>query len=227
MLGQIIVLYVALLVANVAFVGATFTVARQLDLHIIEMKLGLLTVFRRGRLRMGAVPLGASVRFPNVHENEGEYPEAQLFENKPRHVRTAIALAGPAGMLVAALVLRGTTGWHSFVRAFEQIVMGALAPSSRGAELVTGYLHLVTTEGAMTAIGALLAKFAAYNLFPLPIVAGGNAVIQLLSAPGKGCSEATWLTLQKVGLVILLALTLSWLWAIYTAVRLNPVASTG
>jgi len=227
MLGQIIVLYVALLFANVAFVGATFAVARQLDLHIIEMKLGLLTVLRRGKLRMGAVPLGASVRFPSAHENQGEYPDGQLFENKPRYVRTAIMLTGPAGMLVAALALRGATGWHSFVRAFEQIVMGALAPSSRGAELVTGYLHLVSTEGAVTAIGALLAKFAACNLLPLPIMAGGNALIQFLSAPGKGLSESTWYTVQKVGLVILLALMLSWFWAIYTAVRLNPVASTG
>ena len=85
----------------------------------------------------------------------------------------------------------------------------------------------MSTEGATAAIGVLVAKLAAYNLFPLPIMAGGNALIQMLSAPGKGFSESTLHTLQKVGLVVLLALTICWFWAIYTAVRLNPAAPAG
>ena len=224
MLGQFFVFYVAALVANVAFVSAAAAVVQSFNVPILEMKIGFGRIFRLGRLSIGAIPLGGSVRMATVFEHKGEFDDVRLFEHQPRLARVAICLAGAAGMLLVVLGLRGVEGWRSFVNGFEQIITGALAPNTRGVELVGSYLQVGAAEGPVTAIGVLLAKFAVINLMPLPFMAGGASLIHLLWPSRYGPSESAWARMQKVGLVLTLALLLPWLWAIYSALTLSPAA---
>jgi hypothetical protein len=224
MLEQFVVFYVAALVSNVAFVGASATVASALGVHILEMQTGIGRILRIGKLNIGAIPINGSVRMASVFEHKDQFDDALYFEHQPRVARAAIALAGAVGMLLIALGVRGAAGWQSFLNAFEQIISGALAPNTRGVELIAGYLRVGASEGPLVAIGVLLAKIAAFNLLPLPWMAGGATLIHLLWPSRHGPSESAWHWMAKAGLVLILALMLPWLWAIYTVLALNPAA---
>lgn len=73
--------------------------------------------------------------------------------------------------------------------------------------------------GFVAALGVLLAKLAAANLLPIPIVGGGAALIELLLPDSRpDIRDKIRVGLQHAGLVAVLALTLPWLYAIVLAV---------
>jgi hypothetical protein len=64
----------------------------------------------------------------------------------------------------------------------------------------------------------LFAKATAFNLLPIPLLSGGGAILEML-LPNRNWPAVLRLreNLQKVGLLILLPLWISWLFALALA----------
>jgi hypothetical protein len=98
---------------------------------------------------------------------------------------------------------------------FGQIVVGGLSPTDEGATLVRSGANFVQQNGFVAVLGATAAKATAFNLLPLPNLAGGMSILALL---GIRKSEKATVILGTVGVVLSLILHLCWLLAVISAV---------
>lgn len=220
MAHQLAVFYFAAFIGNAVFLCGSAWVASRFGVRIIKMTLGVgPKLFKRGKFEITPLPLAASVSMLDTRASGDVSEREHAYDHRPRLVRVSIQLSGPIAILLAAIALRGSAGWTSFLRGFEQLLSGAIAPASRGVELVDGYTQLAEKTGFVAALGVLLAKLAAANLLPIPIVGGGAALLELLLPDSRpDIRDKIWVGFQHVGLVAVLALTLAWLYAIVLAV---------
>lgn len=202
----------AQLVASLAFLLCVFAVSRAVRVPIERLQLGLgpALVRRIGsvELALGAVPLGAWVRFARAEDAEDpeldvmhEAPAPDALDRASGLARVAIALAGPLGMAIVALIGLGPAeGALEIAQAFAQLPLGAVAPLSLGRAMIAA-----AAARPVLAMGALIAaKLAAYNLFPVP----GTSIWRLLEGVVPALRRARWLGLVPA------ALGVSWLIAL-------------
>lgn len=219
MIYQIAVYYFAIYLAYCASLSAHLLAGRAFAIPVREIRIGALPVFRRGKLSVGLLPVSAFVQFADSRREDTADTTGITFDGQPRWVRAIVQLVAVAGFLLLAFVLRGNDAWHSFVNGFGQWLQGTLHPTTRGVELIEGYARFADREGPLAAAGVIAAKAAALNLLPIPAVAGFRALIELLTPAGGGAFyEKLQARLQVVGLVILLAVAVTWAWALVTLV---------
>lgn len=208
----VLVALAAQLVASLGFLLAVYAASRALRVPIERLQLGLgpALVRRLGSVEvaLGAIPLGAWARFarapaeadPDLDAIEGA-PPPDALDRASAPARVLIALAGPLGMALVALIGLGPVeGGLEIAQAFSQLPIGAVAPLSLGRAMIAA-----AAARPMLAMGALIAaKLAAYNLFPVP----GTSVWRLLEGVVPALRRARWLGLAPA------ALGLSWLVAL-------------
>jgi membrane-associated protease RseP (regulator of RpoE activity) len=118
---------------------------------------------------IGWIPLGGYVT-----PNQEQLPKRGLF------ARWSVVLAGPvATFLSAAICIRYDGAVAQFISAYAQIWQGALAPRSEGSRLVARFFETVQTS-PISGYGVVAAKCAAMNLLPIPSLAGGHILTELL-----------------------------------------------
>ncbi|GAB2492878.1 site-2 protease family protein [Arenimonas alkanexedens] len=144
------------------------------------------------------------------HENlerYGEHPGLSFGELHPL-LRAAVVAAGPLVVLGLCVLVGGTGVVSAFLQGFGQIIEGAISPLTQAQSFLARYWQ--AAAGARIATGAaLLAKLMAFQLLPLPLLAGGSALMQL--ARWKRPHEPAESTaLPMVGLWLVLALMVSW-----------------
>jgi Zn-dependent protease len=120
-------------------------------------------------------------------------------------------------LVLLATAMRGATGWTSFVNGFGQVIGGALDPAGCGAELVRGYRTFADSHGIVPTLGVIFAKIGAFNLLPIPKLAGGLTLIELIRPPRSPSFDRAVERLWHVLIWLVLAMMASWLFAIYTA----------
>lgn len=175
--------------------------------HLVRVGVGPQLFRTRGRipLAVGLLPLGGWVQFA-----EGDIDP---FVGRAGWKLSVIAAAGCAALIVVGLALGASL--HGLVRAWSQLVEGALHPHDVGAPLIRRYLDRLAIEPA-PAVGSLALKVAAVNLLPLPSTNGGQLIAGTVRVllPGRAPSPAPWLA---VAMVPMLALGVGWILALARA----------
>ncbi|MFZ5444388.1 MAG: site-2 protease family protein [Myxococcota bacterium] len=195
------VVYLSAVALTAALLGARPTVLRL----YAGPRLGGLTV-RGFRIELGLLPLGGFVEF-------GPGGEHLLAVAAWR--RLLVALAGPGVLLVLGLALGAPL--DTFARGFSQLLGGALAPTTEGARLLRRLASLLG-GGELELVALLAVKLAAFNLLPVPALAGFQALQALASwSLGRRVSTPGWL--QVTGLLLLGAVWVGWLVALWSVLR--------
>lgn len=123
-------------------------------------------------------------------------------------VRSAVALAGPLVVLGLCLLVPGSGSDAAFLQAFGQIVDGALDPLGQAQAYLAQYWN-AANAAPMTTGAALLAKLMAFSLLPLPLLPGGNALLQLVRWKRRTLPDQAS-PMLLLSLLLILALVASW-----------------
>lgn len=222
MLYLVTVIFCAGFVTNCAFVAAAAAGARLCGVDVKKLQVGWIPIFHLRRLHFGLIPLGSYVRFAHSSEDADTTDASALFDSKPRWVRALLPMTGVAGMFLLAFALRGVDAWHSFVHGFSQLFEGTLAPVERGADLLSDYARVARESGPIIAVSVFAAKVAAFNLLPVPILAGGQALLEIVGATGPGpAADRRLRMLTQIGLCVMVAIACAWLFALVVALRIS------
>jgi membrane-associated protease RseP (regulator of RpoE activity) len=137
---------------------------------------------------IGCLPYGGSVAF-----------DVNDFDKRSLFVRWMVVLSGPLAMLLfAAVLLKGSVAISEFGSGFFQIVSGTIEPLQRGTPLAGAFFGRAS-ESLVVGAGLLAAKFAAFNLLPIPPLAGGRLLTELPGV-GRKVSMSQWFTLLGAAL---------------------------
>lgn len=106
----------------------------------------------------------------------------KLLSSFGRIVRSFLHLVGPFAVLAVSILFAGQEVLVAFVGGFTQVVEGALHPLTHAQSYLSTFVSLATNS-PLPCIGIVLAKLAAFSLLPLPHLAGGQALFELIPAP--------------------------------------------
>ncbi|GAQ29722.1 MULTISPECIES: site-2 protease family protein [Ralstonia] len=212
---------VALALCTLLHLTTFAAVGTALRIPVREMSLGFgPQLFRLGRLRVRLLPVGGHVRFKDLGE-DGLTEDDLLgaLDTQPLWMQLALSLSGTVTLLLVALVLLRLEALPAFINGFAQIVLGALSPVG-DAQTLLAQAHQAILQLPFTALlGYVAAKFAAFNLLPLPVTNGGQALTFIGRRLGLGRIWPARLT--HILVLAHLALGLSWVGALMVYV-LNP-----
>ena len=163
-----------------------------------------------GRYRIGLLPISGFVK---LKDSRSELLDTDCchdaFDHQPRWKQAAVLLGGILFVLAISLALLGHEGWIAFVRGFRQIFIGALSPMSEAQHMLASFRGYLRSATFGDALGLFFAKVAAFNLLPIPILNGGDAILALLGI--NRASEHTHMLIKKFAIVLLLAIWGSWI----------------
>lgn len=158
-----------------------------------------------GVLEFRLLPLGGSVTLKNTqHEGLPTERAADAFDQQPRLVQVAIILAGPSMLIGMSMLVGGVENWHAFLRGFGQFISATCSPLSTAQDLIKSGSAYLESNGPLAGWGILSAKFAAFNLLPLPTMNGGDALMALLQV--EKWSEQWANRLKVIGMMALLGI---------------------
>ncbi len=171
--------------------GAMALCARAMGICVRSVSYGVgPTLLRLGRLQVQPLPLSGYVTLKDSREEllgPGELGDA--FNHQPVWKQVLVPLAGPAALVAAGIAILGAEGGASFIRAFAQVILGAVSPFGQAQEYLHSFQAFVGQHGFVAVLGLLCAKMAAFNLLPLPTLNGGQALVNLVK---WGRPEAGW-----------------------------------
>jgi|SRR5688500_4705614 len=177
-------------------------------------------------VRINWLPMGGYVKFHAMDETVAATPaDDPYFERGYLRLRpwqkVVLNLSGPLAVLTLAVAALGpAAALREFVEGFVQHVEGALAPRTRGRELLAGYFRLLEQKQYTTALGVLAAKISAGNLLPVPTTNGGTALVELLAwVRGAPLRPRTAANLQVAGILVLFAFAVAWVIAVIAYAR--------
>lgn len=201
-------------VASTLPVLVTALAARALGVGLPRVSLGVgrpRLEWTLGRTSISVTPwLMASSCTLKDHENLDLYADApgRQFGDLHPLLRGLVILAGPLIVLVLCVAAAGTAAWAAFVQAFGQITDGALDPLGQAQAMLGGYWQAAGAAPFAAGV-ALLAKLMAFSLLPLPLLTGGNALLQL--ARWKRTALPRWVgPALSVSLLLILAMAGAW-----------------
>lgn len=177
----LLIVLTTVLVGNIAMV---YTVAQALVASALGVKPRLISLNSGPRLssfavagiqvRIGLLPIGSFVKFGREEDDTAD----NALDRERVSVQLAALLAGPASLCAIALACLGGDGWRQFTHGFWQILHGAVLPLSAGASYASRFFEMAPTQ-PLVALGIASAKIAAFNLFPLPALAGFDVLHRL------------------------------------------------
>lgn len=156
---------------------------------------------------LNLIPFGGYVKF---HEFEKAHPIKQIF----------IAISGCIVLVIMAVLAFGfSEGIHKFIMGFSQIISGALSPRIIGSQLLLALYEFVKANSFAVVLGLVASKTAAANLFPIPSMNGGDALLILLNQT-KPIPLKTQEILKQIGFVIMFIIFICWVIALYFVLKL-------
>jgi membrane-associated protease RseP (regulator of RpoE activity) len=188
---------------NLIYASGTIAIAVSLRVPFDEVALfvgpRLLHITRGGvEYRLNAIPLGSHVRFVRP-----AYDTTSVLKLVP------LVLAGCAATFAMALLcLPSGDAVQMLTNGFKQFVVGAVRPRSQGAELVRTAVEFAHEHGFIAVLGATAAKSTAFNLLPIPNLAGGMAIMTILRPLWR--NEGVSVALMTIGVLLTLALVVCW-----------------
>ncbi|MCF2859185.1 site-2 protease family protein [Pseudoalteromonas sp. SMS1] len=144
-------------------------------------------------------------RVYDLEESDLKY----AFDHQKRFIRFLMPLSGCIGLILISLLILGESAFVQLYTGVSQIVLGGLKPMSIGSESVSQIVNFVSNNTLIMVFAFTSIKLAAFNLLPLPVSNGGQAILELLGLP-----EQVREVLGKLGSIILVVLLVSWIVAI-------------
>jgi membrane-associated protease RseP (regulator of RpoE activity) len=162
-------------------------------------------------LSIGCIP-GGSVSCKKIEEAGGAVDQ-RSFEGLPTYWRVAIIASGPLALFALGSVCIGSAETaRSFVRGFQQVIIGAILPLSEGHSLVAKTVEIFQSKGFVVVLGILASKMTAQNLLPIPPANGGQLLLELLGNRFRN-SRARYVT-TFFGLFVFILMLIGWLIAV-------------
>lgn len=200
-MALVLEIWLALLAAQVVFLIATVVLTRGLGGRVQRASLFLGPPIVRFSVAsipwaVGAIPLpGSYVQLvPSERPVENDPDRSQLHD-LPRPKRLAIVLVPwLLVVLVCVLLLGPELAIGSLLRGLRQSFEGAIYPVAVGSSLVARLVELGSTE-PWHRFGALVTtKLVAFNLLPIPSLAGGVFFWELVR-PERSVTRPRWLAM--------------------------------
>jgi membrane-associated protease RseP (regulator of RpoE activity) len=162
--------------------------------------------------RLNLLPIGSYVKYQDARSEPAS--RGKSLQDFHPLIRALIASAGSiALLLVAAICLGPTAAFQHTVSGFVQIISGAFSPSAIGAGLLQLLYQFVSTESLPATLGLVATKETAFNLLPIPILNGGDIILNIVSCV-KRISDRARDKVNSLGLVLLLVIYACWLLAL-------------
>jgi hypothetical protein len=194
-------------VSALALAGIAFGI----ELREVSFGVGK-ALFTRGKVTVRLLPFSGYAKFADTTETPEADP-ATAFNHNPAMVRVAVLVMGCGSLILLAAMIPGVAGVSEVIAGFRQVVVGAFGPTSTAQGYLQALLDRSTSQGFMVVLGVLAAKFAAFNLLPLPLLNGGQALLALVPTDPNVVPD--WhLKLMQFSIMAILALLASWLYAI-------------
>jgi hypothetical protein len=205
-----------------AFVGfivifnlATAAVGALLGASVDKIQFGLgpsVRLARLGGMDIRATPLmlGGSVMFrPRADGSWASWP-----------VQAIVALVGPFGVIAAAALVLGQRVVDAALSTWPDMI--AIVTSPRPADVFGALTALIAARGHMDAVATVMTKFAAFNLAPLPIFAGGAFLLALIEGLiGAARRNALMQRLAAPSLIVMLVWCVAFLWRAFAGAFAN------
>ena len=170
-------------------------------------------LLRVSRLRVGVLPVGGAVRF--LHSVDDDVPEAewhQALDRRSTAERLLVTLSGCAVLFALAIALQGRAAVEAFVALPGQLVAGTVSPFGEAQTLLRQIAAAAQSSSFPALLALVMAKCAALNLLPLPMLNGGAALAVL--ADRWGLARAWPPAGMRALLLLWVGVTLAWLVAL-------------
>jgi len=207
---MVIVLASIVAAALLHLLGIAVT-ARLFGVNIVEIGFGFgPKLFNTGKVSVKSLPLGGYVklldsRADSIEEHDNKY----AFDLKPTWVRVLITLSGCVFVLLVASLFLGKDVIQVFTNSFSTIFSGAASPTGSAQVYIDSAKAYILSNPANLVFSVTAVYFAAFNLFPLPMLNGGRALLELL-----GRSDKIIGPMNIIGLIAWVLIFLSWLSAL-------------
>jgi len=155
--------------------------AAKMDIRRVSIFFGgAILRFRKGEtwFAVNWLPLGGCVMFQGTRETVSEGKTA--WQELPRGIRAAMLVAGPVAVLALGLCIVGP---ERFVSILFQIPQYAREIFNRGP--IRGSLNFIDHVTFRDLVGVVAWLFGVLNLLPLPMVNGGQALLELTRGDPK------------------------------------------
>ncbi len=203
------------------FDATVFLLARRWNLRIVDVSLYIGPTIKSWihngvAFKLRCIPFGCSVEYW-TERNQAEYPlphpgDLKKFEELSLSRQIALAFSGPLAILGLSVLL---TGWESgsyFVRGFHDFFSAAFGrPAAK--LMIHHFFRMIRKGHEWNALGILAAKFAAFQLTPVPgssSFAAINIVVRKktgrdISDFGKKLNLGEFLAIAGIALYVLWA----------------------
>lgn len=212
-------IWASALVTSALFSGITAITARALAVRVRVaalfigpplVRFGIASI----PIHLNAVPLPlAYVAF----EPTGDDPERTELDDASRARRVAIVLVPWIAIALLCCALLGPEpALHSIANGFVQAVAGPIMPASTGSSLVARLVSLAAHEPWHVFAARVATKLVAFNLLPLPSLAGFAFVWELLRPASRPAPPTS---IRIAGQLIVVALAIGWIVAVVMHAR--------
>jgi membrane-associated protease RseP (regulator of RpoE activity) len=139
---------------------------------------GALLRWRRGEtwFAVNWFPLGGYVKFKGMDNAPTAQGLEGTWQRLPPVLRAAICLSGPISVLLLSLIALGTDLFRDNLLG-SPIQVRQLVENP--AATIRSFLHFVDSAPFLVILGACGVKLSLMNLLPLPIMNGGQALVEL------------------------------------------------
>lgn len=187
--------------------------ARLLGVQVTELSIGYgPQIISLKNVSIKPLIIGGLVRMFDTRSYEFEEGDiVKAYDRKNSFVRAIIPLSGSLALLLIGFFIFGLETTNHFINGFFQIFQGTMNPTSSAIDILSGIEVYFAENDTLTIFGMLAIKLAALNLFPLPHLNGGAALLELSSLPEK-VKEIIY----RLGGVASLGVIISWLFALST-----------
>ena len=191
---------------------ATFLVISGVKIKEVSYGAGP-TLFKVGKFKFQPIPVNGYVKALDSREGELEEDEKLKALNHQSTLTQFFApISGCIFVLLLSYLVLGNAAIDSFISAFKEIVLGALNPISFGQELIQGSHEFIKQSSLITVIATIQIKLVAFNLLPLTVFNGGQAVVNLIK---MGKPTASWeIKAAQISIFLALGLFVSWAFSI-------------
>lgn len=159
-------------IANILFIVTSILTSKKIQATITEITLGQFTILKIGKLKIGLIPLAASINLANTVDNN--LPQ-ESFDTKT-NLQKICLLFSPwvFNIMIGIIVLRGNF-IEVFSSTYHQLFVGALHPFSYAQQQIGHFFELCQVL-SWQIFAIFLIKMTAINLLPFAV----SSIFQLL-----------------------------------------------